>query len=320
MTASVGLIGVGGIGFRHFQGLLCSKSVDTIFVVDLNPSAIARCEEEIKVVRSHADVCFLHDIALLPRYLDILIIATSSRPRLSILQKLSERVSAGVMIVEKLVFSRPNDYTPGLDFINGIAVKSYVNCPLRIQSGFKSIKEALNDQSFEFVVSGESWGLACNGLHYIDLFAFLSDQWDFKYDSSEVIVERFFESKRMGYLEFHGVIKNRSGNSRLELLSGMKEMPLKAEIRSLDNKVFCTFDPSSGFLEAYIDGTRLGPLAPLKRQSDITGDLCDELVNNDFACGLTPLTDSVELHKSYLNPLYYLAIEEGYETNDVWFT
>ena len=121
-------------------------------------------------------------------------------------------------------------------------------------------------------------------------------------------------------MEAHGVIKTRSENSRLELLSGPREMPLKAEIRSVDNGVRCKFDPTSGFLEAYIDGASVGPLAPLKRQSDITGDLCDELVNNDFACGLTPLKDSVELHKSYLDPLYCLAIEEGYEINDVWFT
>ncbi|NJM62856.1 MAG: alpha/beta hydrolase [Oscillatoriales cyanobacterium RU_3_3] len=53
-------------------------------------------------------------------------------------------------------------------------VKTWVNCPRRMQPAYHKLRQDLHGHSpITMRVVGGGWGLACNGIHFLDLAAFL---------------------------------------------------------------------------------------------------------------------------------------------------
>ena len=87
-------------------------------------------------------------------------------------------------------------------------------------------------------VTGNSWGICCNSLHFVDLFNFLTNK------TLEKIEERskfkWFPSKRYGFYDLdRGEIKLQFGRNNLYLISKKKALQknLKILIKN-ENKIF----------------------------------------------------------------------------------
>lgn len=81
-----------------------------------------------------------------------------------------------------------------------------------------------------------NWGLGCNSIHFLDLFAYLSKNKQISIVSKE-LNRKIYKSSRKGYCEFKGRLKFKSGESLLNIEDNIK-FKNKAFIISTNHKKF----------------------------------------------------------------------------------
>jgi hypothetical protein len=106
-------------------------------------------------------------------------------------------------------------------------VRTWVNHPRRLQPNYQVIKEIISksNEIVMFDLFGANWGLACNGLHFIDLISFLTgadvESLDAAWVASEIL-----PSKRKNFIELHGSVKGELSNGgKFILTSLLGEVP-----------------------------------------------------------------------------------------------
>jgi hypothetical protein len=153
--------------------------------------------------------------------------------------------------------------------------------------------------------SGSSWGLGSNGIHMLDLIAYLTDEFEFHLNS-EFLDETIIKSKREGYIEFTGQFtgSTKSKNHSFTIASYKEEgIPFvmsvtsgeKSFIVSEVTKKQITFSNKSGFQAE--EKTITIPF-----QSQLTNIIVEELLNSGN-CELTSYKESSDIHLQYLNML-----------------
>ena len=94
---------------------------------------------------------------------------------------ISKFETKGNKYLEKIIFPIPSEYTKFKNLIDGFNTTCFVNLPRRLFPHYQLIKGfTLNSNSFEATITGSSWGLLSNSLHFIDLIHFLFRQFLFE--------------------------------------------------------------------------------------------------------------------------------------------
>ncbi len=202
----IAIIGGGNIGSRHLQGVAALDEAVEIFVVEPSKDAIGIAKNRFAEITTSGNhrLTFYNNIKDLPAKLDIGIVATSSAVRREVIENLLEHSEVEFLILEKFMFTRNSDFTAVARLLEEKGVKAYVDCGRRAMDTYKELKEALKDASYiDMTVTGGEWGLACNGIHMLDLYAFLTEGGEFEFDNN-LLDKRIYESKRHGYIEFGG--------------------------------------------------------------------------------------------------------------------
>lgn len=175
----IAVIGAGQLGSRHLQGLKLSKLKSDIWVVDNNPNSlqIAQQRYEEGEVNSNQTIYYIQLIDQLPAELDLVVIATSSKPRLTILKSLLAKVKVVNIILEKFLFTGLADYDEAAQLLQINHVNAWVNCPRRL-FGFYAEIDSMIDKQKPLVMeyADSNWGLCCNSIHMIDIFMMLSGE------------------------------------------------------------------------------------------------------------------------------------------------
>lgn len=179
------VVGFGNMGCRHAQSLLKRKKEYNIFVlepnkeiIDINKSKIG--DEENKIV-------FIYLIDDLTCEIDFAIIATSAYPRFEIVKKLLE---GGIkkFLLEKVVFQSEKQFDVIIKMLKDYDAVAYCNFVNRYFLHFQALKkDLLNNLPFKMIVSGGEFGLACNALHYVDIFEFFSGEFSVVKSSNLVL-------------------------------------------------------------------------------------------------------------------------------------
>ena len=171
------ITGCGRLGRRHLEALAALPKPFQIWAVDPFNEALSLAADSFLDVNEHGH----HTLHLstrfddLPNKADIVISATNSDSRLGALRALLERVKVDNLILEKVLFSRLSDFDVAEQLFKGNCENIWVNCPRRANTTYAEIKKHIcNAKTINMVVSGGSWGLASNAIHFIDLYAFLS--------------------------------------------------------------------------------------------------------------------------------------------------
>ena len=114
------------------------------------------------------------------------------------------------LILEKILFQDINSYSEISNLIKKTKTSTWVNHPRRMFNHYQQIKKELSksNEKIVFQVVGGNWGLACNGLHFIDLCAFLTGKKVQEIDL-EWVDNKIHESKRANNIEFTGSLKGR---------------------------------------------------------------------------------------------------------------
>lgn len=293
----VSIIGAGQLGSRHLQGLMTAKTEMEIWVIDASEDSLKVAKERCESVESTTlkNVYYAQNLEALPQELDLVIIATGSKPRADIVRSLLTQVSVKNLVLEKFLFTRLHDYDDIEALLKEKGVNCWVNCPRRMWPAYFAVKELINpDEPVEIEYCDQDWGMCCNSVHLIDIWMYLAGDCPFEVDLSGV-EPTIFKSKRSGYIELYGkeVFRSSNGDSLSQVCLSEYDGDSSVIIHNGSNVILV--NESTGTWS--INGEE--QLAKTPYQSGLTGAVADEVLAQGN-CRLTPYSVSTQYHKPYL--------------------
>ena len=174
-----------------------------------------------------ASVKYFSSVDELSAELDLVIVATNADMRAQVLKQLLEKKVVKNLILEKVLFQDLNDYDYFENLFKEKGIKVWVNHPRR-EFGFydRFIADLRRSESLAYHVQGSNWGLACNGLHFLDHLLQIAGNPNvavkIETADSKYHVE---ESKRQGCYEVFGTITGSIGNNSFSLTCNKNKSP-----------------------------------------------------------------------------------------------
>ncbi|MBC3229579.1 Gfo/Idh/MocA family oxidoreductase [Serratia fonticola] len=300
------LIGVGKLGVRHLQAIQKINIPAKIQVVDNSIDSlqlakeISDSSEKSSTIKT---ITFLRNISDVEGEIDVCIIATSANVRLNIMKELLSLTKVNNFLLEKVLFQSLTQLHEAINLLKSKGAKAWVNCPRRMYDFYKDLKVVLDGDEFvSLKVCGSEWGMACNSIHFIDLWAFLSK--DAKYNLKCTKLEPvIYESKRPGFMEVYGILTGSSKNSYFELIcTHADKVSLEIEIETnnhhvLINEVFSNMRVTDKRNDSFVDEKISIPF-----QSNLTNIFCENLLSQQEP-ELVCFSESACLHEAYLESL-----------------
>lgn len=311
----VGIIGAGNLGARHLQAFSLANRAFELFVVDLSLESLQKARNIFENSENTARhmVHYINNIEGLPKSLDVVIVATNSNIRRSVIEELLTITNVNYLLLEKVLFQKLEDYDSIGKVLKEKNIKTWVNCPRRTFDFYKNLKAELEEAtSMEINVSGSLWGLACNGIHMLDLIAFLAGSKDTKVDVSN-LEENYIESKRKGFLEINGTLKGSMGRCSSYAITcyPMSDSPVTISINS--DILKCIIVESSN--TSYISRKKSNWMWEnehfiILQQSQRTQLVVQDILDKGD-CDLVEYEESAYLHKCFQEPLITYFGERG---------
>lgn len=211
---NIAIIGAGQLGSRHLQALSFLKGDVFIQVLDPNPESlnVARLRmQSTDYDRNRITVEYIDSYSELNSMLNVAIVATGADVRCRAILSLFEVADVHNLILEKVLFQHADEYELVEEIIAERNVSAWVNCPRRTFEIYKDIKSQINQQILHMSVTGGDWGLACNAIHYFDLFAYLTSS-PIKQISTSDLLKKTISSKRENFIELVGTLNANTSN------------------------------------------------------------------------------------------------------------
>lgn len=296
----VAVIGAGQLGSRHLQGLKIASSPLLITVMDSNDESLNVAKERYDAVSPIGvkNVNYVNSIDKLPSELDLVIIATGSKPRAAIVQSLLNHATVKYLILEKVLFPSLVDYNIVGRLLNDKGTRCWVNCPRRMYGSYKQIKETVDPTKPIYMTNAdEDWGLCCNAIHMIDIFLYLTEETSYTVET-KFLNDKIEDSKRGGYIEMTGKleVKTEKGN----ILTLISEKNFDGEKNFMIENGEDIYVISEGDGKWSMNGNTYQFSMPY--QSQLTGVLADELLITG-GCSLTPFNLSATYHAPFIEAM-----------------
>lgn len=298
---NLAIIGAGQLGSRHLQGLSLSNLPLNIQVLDLNPKSLEIAKQRFdEIATSNLQIELIDNIALLNNKLDLVIVATSSKPRCSIIENLLSEKNVDNLILEKFLFPDLNDYEAIGALLKNKKLfnNTWVNCTRRLFNGYKLLEQELRNRTFSFSYVGKDWGLACNSIHYLDLVQMLSGSPVCEVNL-DLLENEVHQSKREGYIEFAGTVKSKTDSNCDISLSSLSTGNFDERIIIIDGDNRWEIAERNDTISK--NGTFWAKIS-MKYQSQLTGTLVDEIFNTGN-CSLPSFQESKDTHIVFLREL-----------------
>lgn len=306
----VAIVGLGNIGARHLQGLSSIASI--IDLVGIEPNTKSREAAEVEWHRLSGRGKFQPNVSAF-KSAEIVIIATAARTRLELFRQ-AIALSPRHIVLEKVVFQREEDFDSALLESMSRNVLVYVNCPRRVWPIYKYIKGLVQEEGFVGVgVRGRNIGLACNSVHYIDLFQFIAGECNIDAISDDM--GEIVESKRSGYYECFGRMEfvTPSGCKLLVSVTPDDAENTTIEIETSRRKI--SIDEAAGIVTDSGSGEIIVNVGRPPYQSELSGDVISSLIRGQD-CGLATLRESSMAHAPFLKILRRHFERAGMDLSD----
>ncbi|KJS66645.1 MAG: hypothetical protein JL50_11295 [Peptococcaceae bacterium BICA1-7] len=305
MVKNVYIIGAGQLGSRHLQAIKLVDEPLDIKVIDPSTEALKVAQERYLSVNSEElrhKIEFAQKIEIMPSSIEFVIIATNSDVRKNVVQELMEYSNVRYLLLEKLLFTRKEDYYTVDRLLSNNGTKAWVNCPMRMMPFYKRIKELFRNRRVFYHVSGSSFGLITNAIHYIDHIAYLSDCYEYRVDTS-FLEPVLVPSKRKGFQELNGTLEVSFENGSRGMLTcySSGNAPLQVEIFS--DEARCIVRESEG--KAWVSSKEWlweEVDARIPYQSEMTVEIFNSIYKKG-SCPLVTYQDSMKLHLPILEAL-----------------
>lgn len=294
------LIGAGQLGSRYLQGLSECTLPLNILVYDISKESLEiaedRWNESLGQVNIH-QISFLQSLKNIPQSIDLVIVSTNADVRAELVSQVSKLTKVKYWILEKILAQSLYDLKRIITSTR-IASGVWVNTPRRSMELHQLIKHSLEQQiPIKGVVGNNYWGLACNSIHFLDLFSWWSGEELTSIDTSH-LDHKWFKSKRSGFYETTGILRaNYSGGSELSLKSEIIGEYFNIMVEA-DNDVWI-IDEINGNTSSK-SGISLSN--KLENQSRITGKLVDTILTKGDS-HLPTIQCSYKIHKIFLQAM-----------------
>ena len=213
------IVGFGSIGYRYYEAINRIQIPNIkIFIVDKKIKSIMKKHNLIR-----KNIKTSNDLKLIPKKMDLCVISTTCQNRHILLKKIINKSNFKNLILEKPLTQSPKELLE-LNNILKQAQNVWVNTDRRCENVYRFIKSKINIKNkISMKVEGNSWGICCNSLHYVDLFNFLSKEHIHSIREKSLI--KWFPAKRKGFQEID--------NTKLQLKFGHHELYLSSKKNSL---------------------------------------------------------------------------------------
>ena len=173
------IVGCGQLGSRHLQALASLPILDEIEVVDPRPEALAlgqRRLEELSDRQPGIRLRWLSSLDDATREGALCVVATQAKPRCQIVQYVARQLGYSAFLLEKVVGQSVQEIEELAGFARGRGVSAWVNCKTRAYPIHQRAKARLDPREpILLSATGGNHGLANNGIHAADLFAFYDE-------------------------------------------------------------------------------------------------------------------------------------------------
>lgn len=316
-TPSILLVGAGGIGSRHLQGLVGIDRPLAVQVVDPNEQSRLNAKSLADQTMSEDTTLSFHQsLTDIDNDIDVAVIATQARVRLAVLQQLLTISSPQALILEKFLFQRQSEYHIASELIDQAGTCAWVNCPRRLYPGYQQLRELVGPGPVSMGVSATArFGIGTTAIHFLDAHAYLSGQGDYVMDGS-LMDAIAVDTKREGVPDISGtVLATNSQNGRFGYTAYLESTrPVRVMIDS--PAISAVVDEGRGRM--LISGQQNkwsweDEPFPVLYQSQLSGPVIEDLIDTGD-CGLTPFAESAALHQSLLAVLLQHPTAEGDRT------
>jgi len=300
-SSTILIAGAGQLGSRYLQGLAHSVMPLQIHVQDPSVESLKRAQERWDEVASFANdlhaVSFHSTLANIPENIDLTIVATTAHDRPLVVKQINTHAQVRFWILEKVLGQSEVALDAIVDSVsrNG---RVWVNTPRRMLDWHKAIKSYLpQGQPLTLYVNGGAWGLACNSIHFLDMFAWFTGETLQDIDTSQLKTQ-WIKAKRAGSWEVMGtVIAKFSSGSVAHLTASEGEIFYHFEMQVGEHVWF--IDEDKGIAKRS-DGIDL--LGRLPYQSEVSALLVETILRSGD-CELPTLQESVAIHKVFIRHL-----------------
>ena len=298
--ATVLLSGAGTLGSRRLQGLArCAVPLD-IHVHDIFPDSLRTSQarwNDVENLNVDHQVFLHNNFEALPLKVDIAVIATTANVRHEVVAEIVSRCSVKYWILEKVLACSEENLDQILTRIGDLK-NAWVNTPRRSLPWHSEIKAALcKGQVMTMKVEGGAWGLGCNSIHFLDMFAWWTGETLMEIETNGLDTN-WIQAKRAGNMEVMGTLGARfSGGSRVQLTAQPGNVYYNFELN--DGSYIWHIDEVGGTC-LRSDGLSIPGHIPY--QSEVTGELIELLVKRG-TCQLPSLEVSAQMHRVYLYAL-----------------
>lgn len=300
------IIGAGQLGSRHLQGLLnFNHDKLNIYIIDPSKEALQIAHLRAQELSHQHQIHYCKAILDLPSVLEFVVIATNSKVRLAVLKSLVAVAKVKYLILEKVLFPSVGEHEEALEIVENNGIKCWVNHPRRMFNDYQVLKKYFSkEKTYSFQLLGTSWGLACNALHFIDLFEFLTDS-ALSSLSTQFINTTTIESKRSGYIEFEGTLQGSLDNKHLFSISSLSGPALISPTLSVMTDDLRILIQESGQAKIYLLAQQTNfaleelPFS-IQFQSQLTGVLFEQ-ISQTGNCDLPTLNHSARAHKMFIS-------------------
>ncbi len=300
------LIGAGQIGSRHLQSLALLDIPATIDILDPSEQSRKTAEArfyEVQSSKTHLNLRFFESMTQVQKHYDIALITTDSKPRRSIIEVLVQQTTMKFLILEKFLFQQVIDYQVVESILQEKNIQTFVNTPRRQNDYYKSLIPLFHGSSnIHFRVSGADWGLGCNGIHFLDLFAMISGSQTILLKNN-LIDEAIIDSKRAGYIEFSGTLSGYDSRlNSIEITSYLAgNTAVQIEISDKNNRIIIN-ERTGEVLKSNESSNWKWEMDEFsaKYQSGLTHLVVKDLIENR-KCDLPTYNESSHLHLLFLN-------------------
>jgi predicted dehydrogenase len=313
------MVGAGNLGRRHLQSLKSCQHDIKILVVEPYAQALELAKAayaQVETSGGSKQIDYYSSIEQIKDKVDVAIVATPATGRLGLLGSVLDKGTAFV-VLEKVAFNSIADIDQASQLVVEKAQGAWVNCPRRLNPFYQQLKQQLQqDDIVSFEVIGENYGLACNTIHFLDLFAFLGGKT--KYKISLDNIEQVVPSKRDNYIEFFGQINGEfEGSAPFKLSCSQTEGSVAFKVKIKTSTHLYLIDEIKGEVEVVNlrndERERQGFRQPY--QSELTGPLVDEVITSN-SCRLTTFEDSMELHRPFIDASYGVYVASCGENSE----
>jgi predicted dehydrogenase len=308
MEKRIAIVGAGNLGSRHLQALAKINFPAKLQVVDPSSESLRIAEERFYQVQTNNNVKsidFLTTIDRLFPSLDLCFIATNADVRYKVLQELLSQKRVKYLILEKVLFQSKTELKNGLKLIQANKAIAWVNCTRRIFPIYQEIRGLFpNNVKVNYQFSGGDWGIACNGIHFLDHITWLTNDKLQNLDISD-LDDVVHPSKRQGNIELTGTLSGQLLNGSRVTLTSTKEpnLPLILKIQSddLNVEVNETLGEAS-FFSGEDDWKIKSQKFNMPLQSVLITQVVNKLIMSGL-CDLTPIEESCGVHEIFLSAI-----------------